>query len=141
MFLFLRNRQFFGTFVVLVTFRFTGAVFGAELSDAAKVEFFDDKVFPVLKENCFKCHGAREKLKGNLRLTNRAGLLKGGESGAAIHLLKPEKSLMLAMITWKDEDHEMPPKEKLSDEQIALLTECVNFFRRVKRSSQLHPLG
>ena len=59
----------------------------AELSDAAKVEFFDSKVFPVLKENCFKCHGAREKLKGNLRLTNRAGLLEGVDSGAAIHLL------------------------------------------------------
>ena len=141
MFLFLRNRQFFGTFVVLVTFGFTGAVFGAELSDAAKVEFFDDKVFPVLKENCFKCHGAREKLKGNLRLTNRAGLLKGGESGAAIHLLKPEKSLMLAMITWKDEDHEMPPKEKLSDEQIALLTEWVKLGAPFNPAKEIHGNG
>ena len=83
----------------------------AELSDAAKVEFFDNKVFPILKENCFKCHGAREKIKGNLRLTNRAGLLKGGVSGPALHLTKPEGSLLLALISWKDEDHELPPKE------------------------------
>ena len=126
---------------MLVTFGFTGTVFGAELSDAAKVEFFDDKVFPVLKENCFKCHGAREKLKGNLRLTNRAGLLEGGDSGAAIHLLKPEKSLMLTMISWKDEDHEMPPKEKLPDEQIALLTEWVKLGAPFNPAKEIHGNG
>ena len=97
----------------------------AELSDAAKVEFFDSKIYPILKAECFKCHGARENLKGNLRLTSREALLKGGESGTAIHLVKPEQSLLLAMVSWKDEDHEMPPKKKLSDEQIALLTEWV----------------
>ena len=138
MFIFSRNRRFFGSFVALATFGFVGTVFGAELSDAAKIEFFDSKVFPVLKENCFKCHGAREKLKGNLRLTNRAGLLKGGESGAAIHLLKPEKSLMLAMISWKDEDHEMPPKEKLPDEQIALLTEWVKLGAPFNPAKEIH---
>ena len=113
----------------------------AQLSDAAKVEFFDSKVFPVLKENCFKCHGAREKLKGNLRLTNRAGLLEGGDSGAAIHLLKPEKSLMLTMISWKDEDHEMPPKEKLPDEQIALLTEWVKLGAPFDPAKEIHGKG
>ena len=45
----------------------------AELSDAAKVEFFDNKIYPILKAECFKCHGAREKLKGNLRLTSQIG--------------------------------------------------------------------
>ena len=77
----------------------------AELSDAAKIEFFDSKIHPVLKAQCFKCHGAKEKLKGGFRITSRAGLLKGGESGAAIHLAKPEESLLLAMISWKNEDH------------------------------------
>ena len=89
----------------------------AELSDAAKVEFFDSKVSPILKESCFKCHGAKEKLKGKFRVTSRAGLLKGGESGSAIHLAKPEESLLLTMFSWKDQDHGMPPKKKLSDEQ------------------------
>ena len=32
----------------------------AELSDAAKIEFFDKKINPILKQECFKCHGARE---------------------------------------------------------------------------------
>ena len=57
-----------------------------DLSDAAKVEFFDKKVYAILKENCFKCHGEQKKLKGHFRLTSRAGLLKGGEIGPAINL-------------------------------------------------------
>ena len=110
----------------------------AELSDAAKVEFFDNKIYPVLKANCFKCHGAKQKLKGEFRVTNRASLLKGGESGAAINLAKPEESLLLAMISWKDEDHEMPPKKKLPDEQIALLTEWVQLGAPFNPASEIH---
>ena len=33
-----------------------GMLSAQELSDAAKVEFFDKKVYAILKENCFKCH-------------------------------------------------------------------------------------
>ena len=110
----------------------------AELSDAAKVEFFDNKISPILKESCFKCHGAKEKLKGKFRVTSRAGLLKGGESGSAIHLAKPEESLLLTMISWKDEDHEMPPKKKLSDEQIALLTEWVKLGAPFNPATEIH---
>ena len=135
--------KYFGSKTVIVLGCLVMGLSGlaAQLSDAAKVEFFDSKVFPVLKENCFKCHGAREKLKGNLRLTNRAGLLEGGDSGAAIHLLKPEKSLMLTMISWKDEDHEMPPKEKLPDEQIALLTEWVKLGAPFNPAKEIHGNG
>ena len=110
----------------------------AELSDAAKVEFFDNKIYPVLKANCFKCHGAKQELKGEFRVTNRASLLKGGGSGAAINLVKPEESLLLAMISWKDEDHEMPPKKKLLDEQIALLTQWVQLGAPFNPVSEIH---
>ena len=109
----------------------------AELSAAAKIEFFDNKIYPILKAQCFKCHGAKEKLKGKLRITNRAGLLKGGESGTAIHLAKPEESLLLEMISWKDEDHEMPPKKKLPDVQIALLTQWVKMGAPFNPASEI----
>ena len=96
-----------------------------EISDAAKVEFFSQKIFPILKENCFKCHGAKEKLKGGFRITSRVGLLKGGDIGPAINLKAPEKSLLLTMLSYKDEDHEMPPKAKLPQAQIDALTQWV----------------
>ena len=31
---------------------------------APKAEFFIQKIFPILKENWFKCHGVKAKLKG-----------------------------------------------------------------------------
>ena len=66
-----------------------------ELSDAAKVQFFDQKVIGILKESCFKCHGAEKRLKGHFRVTSRKGLLEGGDIGPSINLNEPEKSLLL----------------------------------------------
>ena len=96
-----------------------------ELSDAAKVEFFDQKVYAILKDNCFKCHGEEKKLKGQFRLTSREGLLAGGEIGPAINLKEPQKSLLLDMLSYRDGDHEMPPKAKLPQAQIDILTQWV----------------
>ncbi len=96
-----------------------------EFSDAAKITFFDQKVLAVLKQNCFKCHGEEKKLKGHFRITSRKGLLEGGDIGPAINLKEPDKSLLLEMISYKDGDHEMPPKEKLPQEQIDILTQWV----------------
>ena len=39
------------------------------------------KVRSILSSKCFACHGEdAKKIKGELDLTSRAGLLKGGES-------------------------------------------------------------
>ena len=108
------------------------------MSDAAKVEYFDNKIYPILKDNCFKCHGGRERIKGEFLLTNRDGVLRGGESGAAINLNKPEDSLFLTMLSWKDENHEMPPDEKLPDAQIALLTEWVKMGAPYNPAKEIH---
>ena len=57
---------------------------GADLTPA-QVEFFENKVRPVLAESCYKCHSVNsEKLKGGLLLDSREGVLKGGNSGPAI---------------------------------------------------------
>ena len=55
-----------------------------------------------------------------------------------IDLAKPEQSLLLAMISWKDEDHEMLPKKKLSDEQIALLIGWVKLGAPFNPASEIH---
>ncbi len=89
-----------------------------------ELAFFNDSVLPILQENCVRCHGA-EKVKGGLRLTSREAILSGGDSGAAVDLRDPEASLLLDMISYRDADHEMPPKQKLPEAQIATLTEWV----------------
>jgi len=87
-------------------------------------EFFETKVRPVLAENCYKCHGGGKK-KGKLQLDSRAGLLKGGESGPAVVPGRPEQSLLVKAIHYKDDLLRMPPKSKLSDDHITDLTTWV----------------
>src|SRR5437667_11300474 len=42
-----------------------------------QVKFFEEKVRPILAENCYKCHGS-DKQKGSLRLDVREAVLAGG---------------------------------------------------------------
>ena len=86
-------------------------------------EFFEKSVRPILVEHCSKCHGD-EKPKGKLRLTSKANLLTGGDSGPAAVPGKPEESLIVEAISYRDEP-KMPPKGKLSDADIATLTKWV----------------
>ena len=71
-----------------------------------QVEFFEKDVLPILRQNCFKCHGGEPKLKGGFRLTSREGLVKGGELGPAIDVKKPQDSELLAAINY--DGREMP---------------------------------
>jgi hypothetical protein len=87
------------------------------------VEFFENKIRPVLVENCFRCHGA-EKPKAGLRLDSREAMLKGNESGPAIVPGHPNKSLLIQAVRHTG-DIKMPEKGKLPDEAIANLTEWV----------------
>src|SRR5688572_14496302 len=83
-------------------------------------DFFEQKIRPVLVEHCYKCHSTTgEKIKGGLLLNTRASLLKGGDTGPAIIPNDPEKSLLIRAIRQTNEDLQMPPKGKLTDEQIA----------------------
>ena len=90
--------------------------------------FFAQNVHPILEAHCYKCHGAEDKLKGDLRLTSREGLLHGGELGPAFDAENPAASLLLEMISYKDDEHQMPPKSKLSEAQIATLKRWVVEF-------------
>ncbi len=87
-----------------------------------QLRYFEEKVRPLLVENCFKCHGA-EKQKGNLRLDSPATILAGGDSGAAIVPGKPDESLLVEAINY--ESFEMPPSGKLNDDAIAVLTNWI----------------
>ncbi|HEY1186507.1 MAG TPA: PSD1 and planctomycete cytochrome C domain-containing protein [Gemmata sp.] len=86
--------------------------------DAKKVEFFETKIRPVLVEQCYKCHSEdaakNKKLKGGLKLDTKAGLLAGGETGAAMVPGKPAAGTLLASLKYNG-DIQMPPKGKLPD--------------------------
>ncbi len=85
-------------------------------------QFFENEVRPLLAQRCFECHGEDEQ-SGDLRLDSLAGMLGGGESGAAIVPGKPDESMMIEAINY--ESPEMPPKGKLSNQEIETLTRWV----------------
>ena len=91
---------------------------GASAADSEptkeQVRYFEEKVRPILAENCYKCHGS-EKQKGSLRLDLRESALAGGESGPAIIPGKPNESALVEAIKWQA--LEMPPTGKLNESQ------------------------
>ncbi|MCH2612416.1 MAG: DUF1553 domain-containing protein [Pirellulales bacterium] len=76
------------------------------------VDFFESKVRPVLIQHCFACHSQQAKsIKGSLRLDSLEGMLRGGDSGAAITPGNPATSLILSALNY--DDFKMPPKGQL----------------------------
>jgi len=110
----------------------------AETATPEQLAFFNDEVLPILEEQCFRCHGAEDHVKGEFRITSREGLLHGGELGAGIDLQYPAKSILLQMISYKDENHEMPPKSKLKDAEIATLTKWVESGALYDPAKEIH---
>lgn len=91
---------------------------------AEQTRFFETSIRPLLIDKCLKCHGS-EKQWGMLRLDSREAVLRGGETGPAIVSGKPEESLLIRAVRQSDESLSMPPKEKLTDRQIADLVRWV----------------
>ena len=93
--------------------------------DDASIEFFEKEVRPILAARCLECHASGEKpFKGGLRMDSRDAILKGGDTGPAVTLDKPAGSLLISAINYGDV-YQMPPKSKLADHEIAVLTKWV----------------
>lgn len=97
----------------------------AMVASANSEAHFRDKVQPLLESRCISCHGP-DKVKGGLRLDSREALLKAGDSGEpAVVPGQPEKSLLLHAVMHAKKDLEMPPKEKLTPRDIAVLEQWI----------------
>ncbi len=97
---------------------------GAEAADPGQLEFFEKQVRPLLAQHCYECHSVQsEKLQAGLLMDSRASLLEGGDSGEALVPGDPESSLIIEAVHY--ESYEMPPKGKLSDQEIQILEKWV----------------
>ena len=101
---------------------------GAEESDQPlptdQARFFETAIRPLLADHCYECHGPDEQESG-LRVDSLAGMLKGGKAGPSIAAGKPESSLLITAVGYRDNTLQMPPDEKLTKRQIADLTRWV----------------
>lgn len=98
------------------------ALFAWRLCAADDLEFFEQRVRPVLASKCYSCHAA-EKQFGGLRLDSRDRVLKGGQTGPGAVPGKPAESLLMKAV--RHEGPKMPLGGKLSEQEIAALEEWV----------------
>jgi hypothetical protein len=87
-------------------------------------EFFEKNVRPILADNCVSCHSGTQPM-GGLRFDPITEIQKGNAKGPVIIPGDPEKSRLLRAVRHLPGIASMPPDGKLTDEQIATLTEWV----------------
>lgn len=93
---------------------------------AARLEFFEKKVRPILSSHCYQCHSADTKAAGGLRVDDRNGLLIGGDSGAAINAGDPEHSLLIERVVQEAKKGKMPKEgDLLTDAEVADLKQWI----------------
>ena len=91
-------------------------------AQTAGLEFFENKVRPVLVRSCQGCHGSKVEQAG-LRLDSRAALLKGGARGPAVTPGDPNASLLVKAI--RHDGLKMPLGGKLKPEEIEAIEQWV----------------
>ena len=77
--------------IAFLIFLLPVTTYGQENLSKDDLAFWRDKAMPILQKNCWKCHGEEKKIKGDLVLTTRQGILDGGEIGPVsyTHLTLP----------------------------------------------------
>ena len=85
---------------------------------------FETHIRPILDEHCLKCHGSAKQWAG-LRLDSREAILKGGDSGPAAVAGEPNASLLIRAVRHEDENLKMPQDDKLTEQQVEVLTSWV----------------
>ena len=102
------------------------AVTAATAVPAAASAKFHAEVLPILRGECFRCHG--DKQKGGLRLNSLEAALAGGESKLpAVVPGKASTSELIARLKHADEDERMPPTgDALNPAQIAILEKWID---------------
>ena len=86
--------------------------------------YYETDVRPILKANCFHCHGEKKELEGGLDLRLKRLILKGGDSGSAIVPGNTKESLLLEYVREGD----MPPNEelKLTEKEIDTISSWIS---------------
>jgi mono/diheme cytochrome c family protein len=91
---------------------------------------FAESVRPLFERKCFDCHSSKaEELKGNLKLETVEQVLKGGATGPAIVPGDTENSFLLRAIRYQEDDFQMPPNGRMTDEEIELVEKWVRSLK------------
>lgn len=98
----------------------------ARTFDRKDLDFFEAKIRPLLLGRCLNCHSDQgSRVRAGLRLDTHTQLLIGGDTGPAIVPGDPDASLLIQAVRYDDPGLEMPPRGRLTNDEIALLEEWV----------------
>jgi mono/diheme cytochrome c family protein len=89
---------------------------------AVDADFFENKVRPILANNCYDCHS--DQASGGLRLDSKDAFEKGGAHGAEVMPGDPEKSRLIQAIE-QTGALKMPKGGKLKPDEVATLVAWV----------------
>ena len=108
-------------------------------ADGAEPADFENHIAPILQQRCVTCHNTKKK-KGELDLSTKETLLRGGENGNVIVPGNPDESYLLERVR----NGEMPPEDKgggkrLSQDQIELLSTWIQNGARWPAGQTLTP--
>jgi len=105
---------------LILVLMFAVAQCAASAAEPEGVRLFREKIEPVLKAECYRCHSDdADDVKGGLRLDSRDSVLRGGDSGPAIVAAKSSESLLIQALRHEN-GLEMPPKKaRLPESTIA----------------------
>ncbi|MEL6109020.1 MAG: DUF1549 domain-containing protein, partial [Planctomycetota bacterium] len=118
----MRAVHLFAAVAAVSTPHFCGQVLAQTLpqTDAAKRDFFESRIRPVLIERCYECHNSVDASEGDFVLDHREALLEGGTGGNVIEVGDPKASRLIAILRHEVEGLEMPEGgPKLDDQVIA----------------------
>lgn len=102
--------------------------------------FFESRIRPLLVKHCYECHSQESgNAKGGLQLDSRDAIALGGDSGEAIEAGKPQASLLFESVSYSNPKLRMPPKYKLSDDEIEDLEAWIEMGAPDSRSDKGAP--
>ena len=124
----------------MITWLVALSFFGPAVPNPEGIEFFENKIRPVLVRHCYECHSAEaKKRRGSLLLDTRAGIRQGGELGPAVVPSNLDESLLIDAIRYKS--LEMPPNGKLPDSVIADFERWIQIGAPDPRQGDLPPIS
>ena len=86
------------TRVVLAIVIGTAALLGQSTTNAAKIEFFEQRIRPVLASSCYECHSTNGDQEGGVVLDHRDGIRAEAAEGAIVVPGDPSQSVLLQVI-------------------------------------------
>ncbi|MEI8020116.1 MAG: PSD1 and planctomycete cytochrome C domain-containing protein, partial [Schlesneria sp.] len=108
----------------------------ATAADSHTDPVFETHIRPILKANCFHCHGEEDKHEGKLDLRLTRLMIQGGDSGPSLISGQADESLIVKRIV----SGEMPPGEKkLSSQQIEVIRRWVTNGAKTARPEPESP--